>query len=80
MCACVCVYICVCVRYHIRKRRAELMRSGVVRSAAVTAVVLAVAAATMTEAGTRHTGAGIARRAAFHERLRAERAELGGAG
>ena len=46
----------------------------------MTAVVLAVAAATMTEAGTRHTGAGIARRAAFHERLRAERAELDTAG
>lgn len=50
------------------------------RFASVIAVVLAVALATMTEAVTRHTGVGIARRAAFHERLRAERAELDAAG
>ena len=55
---------------------AQVMMSGVVRFASVIAVVLAVALATMTEAVTRHTGVGIARRAAFHERLRAERAEL----
>ena len=59
-------------------RVAQVMMSGVVRFASVIAVVLAVALATMTEAVTRHTGVGIARRAAFHERLRAERAELDG--
>ena len=61
-------------------RVAQVMMSGVVRFASVMAVVLAVALATMTEAVTRHTGVGIARRAAFHERLRAERAELDAAG
>ena len=59
---------------------AQVMMSGVVRFASVIAVLLAVALATMTEAVTRHTGVGIARRAAFHERLRAERAELDAAG
>ena len=43
---------------------------------------LALSVSTMAEAAapTRHTGTGIARRAAFHERQRAERAELEAAG
>ena len=40
------------------------------------AFALAVTMASVAAAPTRHTGAGIARRAAFHERQRAERAEL----
>ena len=41
---------------------------------------LALSVCTMAEAAARHTGTGIARRAAFHERQRAERAELEAAG
>ena len=49
---------------------------------AVTALALAVSTALMgdAQAAARHTGGGIARRAAFHERQRAERAELEAAG
>ena len=44
------------------------------------ALALAVVMAAVAAAPTRHVGAGIARRAAFHERQRAERAELEAAG
>ena len=55
------------------------MTSRVVRSVVR---ALAVSVCTMAEAAApaRHTGTGIARRAAFHERQRAERAELEAAG
>ena len=45
---------------------------------AVTALALAIATIFMgdAQAAARHTGGGIARRAAFHERQREERAEL----
>ena len=50
--------------------------SAEVRSAVAGALALTVAMPSVAEAPTRHRGTGIARREAFHERQRAERAEL----
>ena len=55
------------------------MRSRVARSI-VRALALSVWTMAEAAAAARHTGTGIARRAAFHERQRAERAELEAAG
>ena len=52
------------------------MRSSVTGRSRGGALALAVAMASVAAAPTRHAGAGIARRAAFHERQRLERAEL----
>jgi len=55
-------------------------RSAEVRSAVAGALALTVAMPSVAEAPTQHRGTGIARREAFHERQRAERAELEAAG
>ena len=52
------------------------MRPAIDRAIRIFALALAAAMTSVAAEPTRHTGAGIARRTAFHDRQRAERVEV----